>query len=1135
MLKATTVKLISTAVVTFLAMFGLAVPAQAAGGVVSIVQSLNVQGGGPSQAVNIPAGSSFTWTVNITCSNDDCHDGVVRLNFPSTLTAGTANYSVSEVNRVVRSSTQVTFILNSTIAVGTSSQITLEMTAPSWTTPDGTVASMSSGFSTSDGQSVTTTSATATVQSGNTTTLNSVLTAGGRTGGRTSVTVTACPVAPVSSSVGPWGIAANSVLIGVIPAGATFVEATGATYNSSNRQVTWVIPLSVVQCVSYVVTVSFPVAGFSGGSVQTFTFSWTGKNIGSTEAFRSLGTSSNQVTLQNAAGSGSSLTRISDPAQKHIGGTGFIRFVVANPNDSSQQLDSIEISENVPEGLALSAINVVNTSGGSASVYIKSAYGADGIQGNADDSVEYLAQESIAAGASANISVASQLPSGAAAISGGNYVTTVRGVFGSIPANSGSLNLLSYGWTVLATTRSGGTVAVGDVFSGTANFSYTETVPGAAQTTQTAAVTSTTTVIAVPPPPQPFLTTRNGLRNNLSATLLPGVRSVPMSGSFAAFNAVLPEPIVFLVQPPNTSIPTSSLAVTLNGQSTTSFTTTRVENFSYSLTGTAQVGELIKITFPAGTQVNAGAGITVTYTLDLLDTLIGNPRIYNAFGSRTNNSYGVEAQWWGTWCDTAADLDTDGINGNGLCNSGDVKPFPLFFTEITPATSVSAALTQAVKGSWDADFIAGPSTGYTTPAANDGFRVSLRNKGTVAMNSALIITTLPRPGDTNVLNSTARTPSTHTFPIQLTSTPTIPNGLTGVVISYSVVDDICRTELGYDPSGCNVANWSTTPPADLKTVTAIKFELGNNVLNPGITWNFDMTVTTPATGATEPDFAIVNTEINSPSTNEKAKSSSAFVIRQVGQVNMLSAAESPAVTLAMPGPYGPAGIPPTAPDKETSGVGVTPQTTSVVAPSNGSVALLNVAGSTSTDFTVPGQGRYTFTNGTITFTPVVGFLGVADSVFYRVTDVFGQTAIATYTATVSIPSGPSTQPGETTRGKTLLHQFQPSIPTGGSLLIKDENGVAGTSVTIPGKGTYTVVNGKIHFQPEPNFVGVVSIPFVVVDAYGQEATATYTTTVTAVSDLASTGQDLESLFTIAMWMLVAGLVLIVRRFAARRN
>lgn len=1132
-------RLVSAVAVAVTMVFASGVSANATGGTVSISQSVRLQSGSASQAIDVPADGNFVWTVNFTCSNNDCHDGMVRLNFPASVSAGIANYSVSEVSRVIRSSTQLTFVLNPTIAVGTTSQITVAMSVPGWSTPDALVASLTSNFTTTDGENVTTAASTVTVHASNTTTAASVMTAGGRIGGQSVVTATFCPVAPVSQTVGPVGIAENSVVTGTLPVGATLVSAAGATYNAANNRVTWVVPAAVSGCFSYDVVVSFPDATFNSGDVATFGFTWTGKDVGSSAASRTLGTASNNITVAAQAPSGGIVQRISDPPQKWVGSTGSINLNITNPNDSSQQLDSVEISEEIPEGLGLNTITVANSSGGAASVYITSAWGADGVQGNSDDSVEYLAQSGIAAGSTAVITVSSVLPSGGAAVTGGNYVTAVRGVYGSVVANSGPLTLLRYSWTLLATTRSGATVNVGDLFPGTAHFRYTETVPGSPQTTVNIPSTSSTQVISEPPPPAPSLTTRSGLRNNMSANLLPGVRSVPMSSSFSAFSNVLPNPVLFIVQPEDTEILDSTMVVKLAGTVTTDYTVTRTANFSYNLGQGAKVGELIKFTFPVGTQIASNTGITVDYTLDLKDTLMGSPRVYSAFGSSTNNAYGMETQWWGTWCDSPADLDGDGLTGNNACTGNDVKSFALFFSDVIPATSVAASLTQSVKGSWDSAFVAGPSTGYTTPGASDDFRVSLRNRGTVPLDAATIITILPRPGDTNVLSSTLRSPSSVTFPVLLTSVPSVPNGLTGVTISYSTEDNICRTEFSYSPAGCVSPNWSTNAPGNLRTVTAIKFDLGANIINPGVVWNFDMSVTTPTSGASEADFAVENPAVNSPSTDEKAKSSSAFVIREYGQSNVLSAAESPAVTLQMPGPYGPAGTPPTAPDKASAGVGVMPQVVTVAAPTNGTVSLLNNSGSVSTDFVVAGQGRYTFANSRITFVPEAGFTGTADPVMYRVTDVFGQNGIATYTAEVSVPSGPSAAPGATTGEEGETQSFTPAVPSAGSLAMYDSNGISVSSLLVPGEGTYTINGGRIEFVPAAGFVGVSSIDFTVIDAYGQSAASTYTATVTPTevvpeeeseNELAMTGASVFTGFAAGFGLLIAaGATLLARR------
>jgi CshA-type fibril repeat protein len=1092
-------RIFATVVVIALSFFGFAVPAHAVGGNVGITQSVKLSGGAPSSAITVGAGSSYIWTVNFTCSNDDCHDGMIRLNFPSSMVAGTASYSVSEVSRVIRTSTQLTFVLNSTIAVGTSSQITVNMSVAPWTTPNGTVADHTSNFSTSDGENITTATNTVTVRSANTTTVNAGFSSGGNLDDFATTAVTVCPVAPTTAGYGPVGIAAGSVIKITIPANVVFQSAPSGSYNASTREVTWTVASAITSCVSYNLITMHPSAYFAVGQNISYPFTWTGTDIGSSSPARTLGTSTALVSLVAPGPANVLVDRTSVPPTKWIGSGGSIDFKAENPNDSSQPLDSISIYETIPIGLGLTTVTIRNLSSGPASLFIKSKFGADGIQGNADDNIAYVAQSGISAGSTVVVDVSATMPSGAAAMSGGNYVTYIKANYGQIPVDSGSMDLLSYNWVILATTRTGVPVVVGDVFPETAYFVFTETVPGFAPSTRTLFDTSTTSVSAEPPPPAPSLATRVGLRNNLSANLQPGVRSAPFTAGYAAYSADLPDPVLFLIQPADTVIPNSSLVVKNGSTTLTNFTVTRTSGFGYNTSSwitnnPSLTGELIKITFPSGTKIASGTTLSVDFTLDLQETLMGSPTVVAAFSSSTNNSYGMEAQYWGAFGDTSADLDGDGRVGNTLNTGTDSILFPTFTAQVVPAASVAASLTQSVKGSWDTAFIGGPSTGYTTPGATDGFRVSLKNRGTVRLDAATVITILPRPGDTNVLSTSVRNASSSTFPVLLTSVPTLPAGLTGSTVSYSTQSNICRTELNYSPAGCVSASWSTTPPGNLQTVTALKFDFGANVLLPGRTWNVDMTVTTPTSGATEPDFAIVNPLVNSPLTNEKAKSSSAYIIREFGQSSFLNAAESPAVLLAMPGIYGPAGIPPTAPDVSTTGVGVTPQRVSVSAPANGSVTMLTPAGASSSGFSIPGQGTYTLANGRITFEPVSGFSGVADPIIYRVTDVFGQTGIATYTATVTLPGVPSAIPvGISIPQSSGGGSVSVAIPPGGTLRLIDGSGNPATSVAVPGEGTYTVnsATGRIDFVPVPAFSGTATpVPYRVTDSYGQSTSST---------------------------------------------
>ena len=47
------------------------------------------------------------------------------------------------------------------------------------------------------------------------------------------------------------------------------------------------------------------------------------------------------------------------------------------------------------------------------------------------------------------------------------------------------------------------------------------------------------------------------------------------------------------------------------------------------------------------------------------------------------------------------------------------------------------------------------------------------------------------------------------------------------------------------PPGCDPPNWSTSVPADITSVNAIKFELGSTILNPNDSLIIDWPMRTP--------------------------------------------------------------------------------------------------------------------------------------------------------------------------------------------------------------------------------------------------------------------------------------------------
>ena len=97
------------------------------------------------------------------------------------------------------------------------------------------------------------------------------------------------------------------------------------------------------------------------------------------------------------------------------------------------------------------------------------------------------------------------------------------------------------------------------------------------------------------------------------------------------------------------------------------------------------------------------------------------------------------------------------------------------------------------------------------------------------MDSIVVIDILPSVGDLGVIDTTGRDSR---WRPNLVSTVAAPPG---VMVYYSIVANPCRADEGFVPSGpvgCDVPNWSLTPPADLTTVQSLKFEFGNTLLQP---------------------------------------------------------------------------------------------------------------------------------------------------------------------------------------------------------------------------------------------------------------------------------------------------------------
>ena len=175
---------------------------------------------------------------------------------------------------------------------------------------------------------------------------------------------------------------------------------------------------------------------------------------------------------------------------------------------------------------------------------------------------------------------------------------------------------------------------------------------------------------------------------------------------------------------------------------------------------------------------------------------------------------------------------------------------------------------------------------------------------------------------------------------------------------------------------------------------------------------------------------------------------------------------------------------------------------------------------------VEGEGTYTIDkDGNVTFTPNKDFTGQATGVTVQRQDTNGTTVQAKYTPKVKgvTPTAtPAKSKGIQGKPQTGLPEFKGGTVTVNGVpktveideakapkLIDPETGEpTDEPVVIPGEGTYTIEDGKVKFQPEPQFTGTgEGVEVQRVDKNGTPVTAKYTPTVVPVTP---TGEDKTS-------------------------
>ncbi|RKR76522.1 Ig-like domain-containing protein [Frondihabitans australicus] len=189
--------------------------------------------------------------------------------------------------------------------------------------------------------------------------------------------------------------------------------------------------------------------------------------------------------------------------------------------------------------------------------------------------------------------------------------------------------------------------------------------------------------------------------------------------------------------------------------------------------------------------------------------------------------------------------------------------------------------------------------------------------------------------------------------------------------------------------------------------------------------------------------------------------------------------------------------------------------TVTVSAANGLLANDSGSGLTAALKTAPKHGTVTVNpDGSYTYTPDKGFAG-QDSFVYTATDADGQ--VTTATATINVLAA-ATAKSVTVHGKpgqkVTIAPLNSDTPTAGAnfdpttlQLIDPSTGTAVNAFTIPGKGTFAVVDGQVTFTPVAKFTGSASIGYQVSDSADQLVSATITVVIPKPGTPAAAGSD----------------------------
>jgi uncharacterized repeat protein (TIGR01451 family) len=185
------------------------------------------------------------------------------------------------------------------------------------------------------------------------------------------------------------------------------------------------------------------------------------------------------------------------------------------------------------------------------------------------------------------------------------------------------------------------------------------------------------------------------------------------------------------------------------------------------------------------------------------------------------------------------DLDGDGITAENYCEWATTLTVP-------PQGGPAFSLVKSVQGDLDPTMKFPPGIGEARVGGGGVYALQWINTGGKELTNPVIYDILPHPGDTGVSQGQAGSPRESQF---ATTFAGISGALApGVIVQYSTSTNPCRPQVFPNAAnpGC-VNDWSSEPPSDLGTVTALEFSAPGQTYMPGESFTVTFAVQIPLT------------------------------------------------------------------------------------------------------------------------------------------------------------------------------------------------------------------------------------------------------------------------------------------------